>query len=320
MNLYKSLVATIIPTHNRADLVGQAIESVIAQNRPDDEILVVDDDSTDDTEAVIRSYSRAAYLKIRSGKPSATRNAGIRATTAKYIAFLDDDDLWKPERLSPAVELLERQPEIGMVYAQATMMTSNLDQEILSFPPLPLAEGHPVAEFLDNVVHLDTVLVRRSVLDEVGLLDESVYGAEDMDLTVRIARAYRVAALPYSVAVVRRRAADAPVSVKGATATWLGRARDEFYLLRKHLSIQDEHRPSMTQRIRIVRRRRGWYAHMLLDTARTALREDDTGEARAALMASLRIAPLHTLRNPSFAKLLVMSSHRFRNCFASART
>src|SRR5438045_3662637 len=96
------LVSVVIPTRNRASMLPAAIDSVLSQSMSDLELIVVDDQSVDETEAIVGRYAdnRIRYFKLSSRKGgSAARNAGIRAARAAYIAFLDDDDEWLPEKL-----------------------------------------------------------------------------------------------------------------------------------------------------------------------------------------------------------------------------
>jgi glycosyltransferase involved in cell wall biosynthesis len=300
------LVSTIISTHNRADLLSEALKSVISQKFDGGhEIIVVDDDSTDHTQSVVQSFDGVKYLKVKSGKPSKTRNAGIRQATGKYLAFLDDDDVWVEDRLAPAISILDNDDSIGMVYGQATMTSFDLAHPGPSFPTLPLPIGHPIAAFLNVVVHLNTVLVRRSVLDDVGLLNESVFGAEDMDITVRIARKYNVAAIERPLALIRGRDPLAVSKSSGQTAHWLGRVNDDIGLIKLHCAVKDEYQPSASEAAMILRKRSGWYVHMLLNMAASALDQGDVKEARAAAIASFKISPLHAISKPRFYKALL---------------
>ena len=108
-------VAVIIPAHDAAAFLPAALDSVFAQTRPPDEVILVDDGSTDDTEAVVRSHSHAArirYLRQEHAGVAAARNAGLREARAEWIAFLDADDLWLPHRIEAGLELAARRPDV----------------------------------------------------------------------------------------------------------------------------------------------------------------------------------------------------------------
>ena len=115
------IVSVVIPTHNRAKLVSEAIDSVYQQEGLGKdfniEIIVVDDASTDSTSEVIKGFPAVRYIRFSTNLgPAAARNAGIRASTGKYVAFLDDDDIWLPHRLRSQVPMLEANPSVGVVY------------------------------------------------------------------------------------------------------------------------------------------------------------------------------------------------------------
>lgn len=112
-------VSVIIPTYNRATLVVAAIDSVLQQTYRDTEIIVVDDGSTDDTEARLAAYgSRIVYLKQANGGIDAARNRGLDAATGEYVALLDSDDLWLDFKLELQVALLDHFPEVGFVHSE----------------------------------------------------------------------------------------------------------------------------------------------------------------------------------------------------------
>src|SRR5581483_7648961 len=92
-------ISVVIPTHNRALLLQRALRSVVAQSRPPDEILVVDDGSTDDTAEVVRRFESVTYLHQENAGASAARNHGVSVACGDFIAFLDSDDVWFPEYL-----------------------------------------------------------------------------------------------------------------------------------------------------------------------------------------------------------------------------
>ncbi len=300
-------VSTIIATHNRASVLGQAIESVLTQGVEDHEVIVVDDNSTDNTPEVVAQYP-VRHISVKCGKPSMTRNAGIRAATGVYIAFLDDDDVWLPNRLAPAVARLDADPDAVMVYAQVQLTDWTLTDRGWTFPPFPLAEGHPVREFLEDVIHVNGLLVRKSALDAVGLFDETTWGAEDMDFTVRLARAGKCLAIQECVALLRvpqDGVSDATKSIGGHTDTLLARHKDDVRLLEKHFAIPDAYQPSANDKKRILRKRNGWFVGQLIDQADKAKRAGASSERVRALRAAFGVSTLHCLISARYWKLLV---------------
>jgi glycosyltransferase involved in cell wall biosynthesis len=114
-------VSVIIPTYNRADLVTQAIDSVLQQTYQDFELIVVDDGSTDDTESIVRAYGdRVLYVRTQNGGTGHARNVGMEHASGRYLTFLDSDDLLYPYALEFGTRLLERFPDVSMVCAEVT--------------------------------------------------------------------------------------------------------------------------------------------------------------------------------------------------------
>jgi glycosyltransferase involved in cell wall biosynthesis len=113
-------VSTIVAVYNGADTVDRAIRSIFAQTFTDNEIIVVNDGSTDDTSAVLARYGdRIRVISQPNRGLSAARNAGVRASASAYVAFLDDDDEWMPEKLARCVPVLDADPECALVYTYA---------------------------------------------------------------------------------------------------------------------------------------------------------------------------------------------------------
>ena len=292
------LISTIIPTHNRADLLPAAIESTLSQEGVSQEVIVVDDNSEDGTAAVAARYP-VRYLRVQCGKPSGTRNAGIREARGKYLAFLDDDDVRLPGALAALLAPLEADLDLGYAYGQTVPVDMDLAPLLPPYPPLPLASGHPVAAFLETIFSLDAVLVRRAALDEVGLLDESLYGAEDVDLALRLARRCPCAAVSRPLAQTRLH----PSYSNTAARIWERRA-DQARVMAHHLGIRDAHRPGPRQRQRLLLKTSGWYVHLFLTRAQEAAARGDRTETRAALRYAWKTSPLHAAKSAAFWKLL----------------
>jgi len=188
----------IIPTHNRSAYLREAIDSVRRQTFSNWECLVVDDGSTDDTQQVVSEVAaqdpRIRYLyQERSGCPSRVRNSGLDAAQSPLLAFLDDDDIWYPDKLARQVAIFDAFPEVGLVFAK--IRKYGLKHQI--WPEDRLAARPSFADLLrGNFVPTSTAMVRRSILDEVGLFNENYLVVEDYDLWLRIARVTEMVALP----------------------------------------------------------------------------------------------------------------------------
>ncbi|NEP84931.1 MAG: glycosyltransferase family 2 protein, partial [Okeania sp. SIO3B3] len=136
-------VSVIIPAYNRADLIGETVDSVLAQTHPDIEIIVIDDGSTDNTADVLATYGSALrVIRQANAGQQAARNAGIRAATGDYIAFLDSDDLWLPHRIEAQLQRFEEVPEAGLVYCDAAVFDDETGQTLHKYNDInPPHEG-----------------------------------------------------------------------------------------------------------------------------------------------------------------------------------
>lgn len=186
------LVSVIIPTYNRAALLVETVESVLAQTYPAIEIIVVDDGSTDGTAQVLEGYrGRVVTLSQSNQGETVARNAGFRAAHGQYISFLDDDDLILPTKIEKQVRLLETRPDVGIVYCRYYHIDEKGTR--LSKSGL-LPEGQILLQLaLSDFIWAGGPLIRRSCLEKVGAYDETLPWngryAEDWDMWLRLALA-----------------------------------------------------------------------------------------------------------------------------------
>lgn len=187
-------VSVVIPAYNAARFLKDTIDTVLRQSFTDYEIIVVDDGSTDATASVARSFGeRVRYFHQQNRGASAARNEGIRRATGKYIAFLDSDDLWTPEKLAAQVGILEKNPEIGLVYSDWSLTQDTGPARASFLETVPGVSGRVFDELIQRgFVLTSTVLVRRGCLDDVGLFDETLPVVEDYDLWLRIAYRWKI--------------------------------------------------------------------------------------------------------------------------------
>lgn len=183
-----SQVSVIIPTYQRGHLIGEAIESVLAQSYREYEIIIVIDGSTDDTASRIGRFGQQIQIIEQSNRGlSAARNVGIAAANGAYIAFLDDDDQWLPHKLEQQMTVFAQNPDVGLVYGDMLFFDEHgeRDKSYAAFYPPPLMQVAATL-FRSNFIPVPTVVVRRACLDRVGLFDESLTACEDYDLWLRI--------------------------------------------------------------------------------------------------------------------------------------
>jgi glycosyltransferase involved in cell wall biosynthesis len=197
-------VSIIIATHNRPHLLPRAVESAFAA-ADDVEVVVVDDASIDATAEICRKLAGIKYVRIdRNQQTAGARNIGILNSTAQYIGFLDDDDWRLPDVLNKQIEILNQNPEIGLVYAP--FLAADQAGQIIDIPAIPAIR--PQGDIFWNLMTANsigclTAVFRKSCLSRVGMLDQSLSGIDDLDLWIRIAELYEIAALDKPVAVWR---------------------------------------------------------------------------------------------------------------------
>ena len=200
-------VSVVVPAYNAAAFVGRAVDSVLAQSGVDYELLVVDDGSKDDTVAVLGAYGdRLRVLVQANAGPAAARNRGLHEARGRYVAFLDADDWWLPEKLARQVALLDGRPEIGFCSTATHVVTEG----VAPAGEWPCVPGErPLLETLfvrSAAVSGSTsgVLARRELLLGAGGFDEALRGFEDPDLWMRLAARAGYACIDEPLTVVVR--------------------------------------------------------------------------------------------------------------------
>lgn len=184
-------VSVVIPTHNRAALVKQTIDSVLGQTEPAREILVVDDGSTDDTLAQLAAYGdRIRVIHQEQAGVAAARNNAFRAAVGKWIGFVDDDDIWLPTKLQCQMVLINQNAELGLVHCSDYAVDDDL--KILYPRIIPQDQRGDIFERLlkGNFIFQSCAMVRRDALEAAGYMDASLRFAPDWDLWLKIAANY----------------------------------------------------------------------------------------------------------------------------------
>ncbi len=270
----------VIPAFNRVHCIKRALDSVRAQGLSDFEVLLGDDASTDGTvEAVAREFPsvRVVRLDLNSGA-AAARNAAINLATGKYLAFLDSDDEWLPGKLEAELAFLEANPDV------AVCATSHIFKR---------CDGGERAVVVENPVDwyreleerqsfhgASTPVVRREVLESVGLQDETLRVLEDWDWMLRIARRHRIHVLAACLAVIHENGPSNPDFTRQSMVLFLKKHLAEIKSPRVRRRVESQH----------------WE-----NTARCFFRHSRNREGLECALTSIAISPL---RNPALVAAL----------------
>jgi glycosyltransferase involved in cell wall biosynthesis len=197
------LVSVIIPTHNRGWIVREAIDSVLAQDFTDFELIVVDDGSTDNTQDILDFYKKQIVVVRQKNKGvSAARNKGIVTAAGRWIAFLDSDDLWMPKKLSTQVDFFRSHPEASVCQTEEIWIRNGVRVN-----PKRRHQKYSGMIFERSLelclVSPSAVMIDRGLFDIVGLFDENLPTCEDYDLWLRISSRYPVFLIDYPLIIKR---------------------------------------------------------------------------------------------------------------------
>ena len=189
-------VSAIIPTYNRRELLVRALDSALAQTRRIDEIIVVDDGSSDGTAGMLRERygERIRYVWQANAGVSAARNHGLRLARGRYLALLDSDDEWLPEKTECQLALFRANPALGMVLCDVECVDlSGATLDIVHRREV-IREDGPALHWVIHSPALApaSALLRREVYDDIGGFDESLRTAEDIDFHLRVARRWPI--------------------------------------------------------------------------------------------------------------------------------
>ena len=196
-----SNVSVVIPTYNHGRYLSRAIRSVLAQTVAVEEIIVIDDGSTDETAEVLHQFESIRYIYQANRGLSSARNKGIHEAKAEWVAFLDADDWWLPNKIALQLDAAARNPTAALVYTGACGVAADGSQRLTeAHPPDRL---WPALRYRNCVTGSGSgVLVQREVLLAAGGFNDALTACEDWDLWVRLARKHTFAAVPDSVVMI----------------------------------------------------------------------------------------------------------------------
>ncbi|HTS19124.1 MAG TPA: glycosyltransferase family A protein [Verrucomicrobiae bacterium] len=201
------LVSVVIPTYNYGRYIGETIDSALSQTHSPLEIIVVDDGSTDDTQARVSTFAdRIRYIHQQNRGLSAARNKGIQEARGEFIALLDSDDLWLPDKLQRQVAHALQHPDTGLVATERFAIDETgrrIDHDVQAcardgFHNLTMRDLLELAAFSPS-----SVMIRKEALKLIGGFNETIMGTEDLEMWVRIAAQFPVARLDAALTAQR---------------------------------------------------------------------------------------------------------------------
>lgn len=272
-------VSVVLTCYNGREWIDGAIQSVLGQTLRDLQLIVVDDGSSDGSREMASKYlpdGRVVLIAQENRGVAAARNRGLDAASGEYVCILDQDDRWLPGKLAAQAAYLDRESGVSAVYTGVERVDgAGGSLGLRSFPP-PL-EGDLFRAFLSRgvAVPIISVMFRRKALRDLGGFDEKLFGKDDFDLLLRLARESRIGFLPEVLTIQRFRRGTAGQSEPMHT--------DSFYLAEKYRRLWPD---SIGLTDKFEAGARYLYGSVLLESGRKA-------EAREQFSALLRKRPLH---------------------------
>lgn len=303
MSLSHPIISVVIPSYNHAHLISRALASVLAQDWPHLDIVVVDNHSSDNTDEVIASFadSRIRLLKVHNdGVIAVSRNMGICASQGEWVAFLDSDDWWSSDKLIRCSQYFDR---ADFIYHRLRIVASGWryvwPRYIGSWQVAPPVLQHLLVS--GNPIATSSVMVRRSHLEQVGGFDErkEIVAAEDFDLWLRIS------ALTDRFCFVRASLGYYLFSMQSAS-------RRDMSLPMRAVQVAHSHHLSTQQRVRAD-------VHAAYAAGRYAWRNGDLVRARTELSKSLRWGPVDLCLKSLLMLLVIWLSKSLRTSLPEPR-
>jgi len=273
-------VSVVIPAWNAARTLPETLASVFGQSFADYEVLVVDDGSTDGTADLLRDYGDRVRVLVKpnEGRPSTTRNLGVRAARGELIAFLDADDRWQPEKLARQVALFDRNPALGLAYSGATVIDGDgRPVRVLRCAAAGRGRAYGLLSTRNFIVG-SSAMVRRAAIESAGYYDESLTSAENWDLWIRIARDWEIDFVPEPLT-------DYRVHAGNRSARVALRERNIFRILEKN------HDPADRSPEARARRRDAYFNAYYTTLGRGHFERLEMGEAARAFWRAFRLKP-----------------------------
>ena len=288
-------VSVVIPTYSHRETVGETLDSVFAQTFRDIEVVVVDDGSTDGTAELLRPLAeqgRLRYVRQANAGQSVARNRGLHEARGAFIAFLDDDDLWPPDKLEWQVAALRARPDAVLVYGEPRYL--HPDGRLVERrrrEPWPEGDVYPQIRLANWIATPGQTLIRADVLRELGGFDAAIWGADDWELYIRLARRGPFLFRP-AVAILYR------LHAGNASRQAVRHVLNYFAVVRRHTGW------NLPLLVRQQRRWGRYFVPNLMAFAERARAEGDGAGALAATALALSFLRWRLLRRPVLPLLL----------------
>ncbi|HEX9097381.1 MAG TPA: glycosyltransferase family A protein [Candidatus Dormibacteraeota bacterium] len=284
-------MSVVVPTHDRPDYLRQALASIRALDGPDiDFEIIVAEDTVGSRTGLIAGEFGARLVRASNRGAAASRNAGLRAATGEYLAFLDDDDVWLPGHLRPHLALLKAQPRLRAAISQVRNADPTLTNLGPAWPVHVSASEDVFHAFYTFFPQIGATVARASILDSVGFQNESLLGSEDWDWHLRLALKHPIGFIPVPSVGYRTRPPGADDELI------LLRVREHRHVFWSRAWHAGRRSPSPLALLRAWSRHRGRFASYLIGSAEARLAAGDVPGARRALRRAFGASPPHCVR------------------------
>lgn len=286
------LVSIVVPTYKHRDFLPETLASIARQTFQDFEIIVVNDGSPDDTREVLRPWiaaNKITYIEQENRGPGSARNRGLYQARGKYIAFLDDDDLWPPDSLETRVAALENHPNLVLVYGRFAFFSKAGEYSMSNQQKFP--SGWVEREFLlrNWMQSLGQTLIRTATLQDLGGFDPGIWGSDDWEMTIRLAKRGEFQFCDRVTLYYRFHTHNA--SIRAAK-----HARNDFKVMRKH------YRWNLPLSIRHLQLASRYFLPNLFQSARQNFAARNWGATLSALIHTIPFLTFNPLYVPQAIK------------------
>lgn len=200
----KPFISVITPTYNRENLISRAIESVLNQTYKDFELIIVDDGSTDNTKEIVKSFqekdNRIVYIYQENRGLSSALNKGLSVASGKYIAFLESDDEWLPQKLEKQIYVLEHYSSVYLVSCWAFRVFSDTSIKLFKTHK-GIIKKEQWCHFFETggIISPSTIIIRKEVFNIVGFFDTNLKAVVDLDFYIRFVNNFDIYFIPESL-------------------------------------------------------------------------------------------------------------------------